>query len=192
MRRSAPSLLLTTLALALALLGCAGGRPIPPEVFEWRGGTVSFAPPPRGWHRAPSSADGFEGLRFESAGTPRARIDVAERAWAGDGAGTTPSFAEVVRTAARRAEFAADSVRWRLVAEADTMLAGRPAKRVDFEWRSPGDTLFTGRDLYVHGEARLVRAGVLGLEADLRTFDRVAATLSLAESRASSSRSATR
>ncbi len=166
----APNAGLRLVPLVLLLLaGCAGGRPIPPEAFTLDGVLVSFSPPPRSWHRSVLSDGGSEGVRFEPGGTVRARIEVT----AGPAGASAP---------ARRAGFDSDSSRWRLVGETDTTLAGGPARIVDYEWRSPGDTVFSGRDVDLVREDRPIRVRFLGLERDRRTFARLVATLSFPDS----------
>lgn len=153
----------------LVLAGCSGGRPMPPEAYRLDGLLVSFSPPPPSWHRAMLSERGAEGVRFETGGPVRARIEV-----------TVGPAGEPVP--ARRSEFDSDSTRWRFVAETETTLAAGPARIVDYEWRSPGDTAFIGRDLTLVRERRRIHAGFLGLERDRRVFARLVATLSFPDS----------
>jgi hypothetical protein len=74
--RSIPLLSAGLLALGIAV-GCAGGRPRPPETFAWVTQPIQFSPPPARWYREAERSGGLLGVRFVLSGGVGECITVA-------------------------------------------------------------------------------------------------------------------
>lgn len=243
---------------ALAPGGCAGGRPMPPETFEWRGKAVTFSPPPPAWRREGVNDGGFLGIRFVLTGSVGERIGLADHRIAErdrraplrellaglDGlddrqlaraislvrwrTGEPLSEAEslmalegnarldratvavfqgdrselrreveaaialadafelrlgdVLERVRFRPERHSEPARWTVTDERDTVVAGVPAYKVDYTWRSPEERLFHGREYYFVDDHHLFQVDFHGLERNLRLFDKLVASISLPDS----------
>ena len=85
---------------------------------------------------------------------------------------------DVVERVKFRAEDRTIEGEWLVTSEGDTTIAGVPAYRVDYTWRTP-ERLYHGREFYFVADNHVFFAGFHGLERNLALFDRVAASITL-------------
>ncbi len=169
-----PVLASATLLLA-AVAGCAGGRPRPPETFEWRGLRISFSPPPTAWHRETFDDGAFVGVRFVHSGSPAETLGVADH-----GEGDGGSLRERVESLGA----GSTGTGWALLARGDTAVAGLPAYRLDFATAPGTRPARRRREFYFEAGGHLFRAGFRGSAQSVRVFDRVASSIAFPDSSA--------
>lgn len=68
---------------------------------------------------------------------------------------------------------------WKITSEGPAVVAGLPAYRVDYTWRSPEQRLYHGRELYFVADNHPFTASFHGLQRNLPLFDRIVDSIAL-------------
>jgi hypothetical protein len=87
---------------------------------------------------------------------------------------------DVVERVKFRAEGHTVEGTWTVTADRDTVIAGVPARMVDYTWLSP-ERLYHGREFYFVSGNHLFKADFHGLEKNLDLFGRVVSSISWPE-----------
>jgi hypothetical protein len=162
---------------AIAVGGCAYGRPVPPETFDWCGKPVAFSPPPGGWRRERLVDGDWTGLRFVRKGRTVERITIADhRAIAEAAHGAALRLADAIGRVTLGPERRVEPGPWTVTREESLQVAGEPAIGLTFARRSDG-RIDHGREVYVVSGGHLFVAAFHGHERTQRLFDRIVGSI---------------